>query len=203
MVTLQALFGSFYSAMYVIWGGQDLKLTPIMFGSTVAVGGVASLFGAGLAAWSIRRFGIGPACVVTSLIAAAGSFFIPLAWGGPVIGMLMLMVSQVIGDSFGTVGEIAGRSIRQTLVKPEVLGRVGGAFAMLQGVTGIVGSIIGGVLASAVIGHRETMLVASLGMTVTAALMLATPLMQLHQTVLPDAPEEAEERLDKPGEASV
>ncbi len=64
--------------------------------------------------------------------------------------MVMLMVAQFVGDSFGTVGEIAQRSLRQSLVAPHLMGRVGGVFAMAPGVTGIVGAILGGWLGGAI-----------------------------------------------------
>lgn len=71
IVTAGALFGSFYSALYIIFALKQLSLSAGMLGATVAVGGVAAMFGASLARPVIRRLGIGPAFVVTSLIAGA------------------------------------------------------------------------------------------------------------------------------------
>lgn len=184
-----AMFGSFYSALYTFYAMRVLHLTATMLGLTVAVGGVASLFGAGLTSFTIRRIGIGPAFAFGSIIAAAGSLFIPLAHGAPLLGMAMLMISQLIGDSVGTVSEIAGRSLRQTLVPPHLMGRVGGVFATLPGVTGIVGAVLGGWLGG-LIGARPTLLIASAGMTLIPMLVFFTPLIRLRDTVLPEEAEE-------------
>jgi MFS family permease len=91
--------------------------------------------------------------------------------------MAMLMIAQLIGDSFGTVSEIAERSLRQSLVAPQLMGRVGGVFAMAPGVTGIIGAILGGWLGG-VIGVRPTLIIAAAGLTLASAIGLGTPLLR-------------------------
>ncbi|HEX7761329.1 MAG TPA: MFS transporter [Caulobacteraceae bacterium] len=172
---VSALFGSFYSALYILFALRVLGLTPAMLGATISVGGVAALFGATLARSLIQRFGIGPTFVFTGAAGGLGSLFIPLAHGGPVIGMLMLMAAQLLGDSFGTVNEIAGRSLRQTQVPPELMGRVGGVFAAAPGLTGIIGAVVGGVLGG-VLGPQHTLLIASAGVIAAPALGYFSPL---------------------------
>jgi MFS family permease len=135
------------------------------------------MVGAALAGRATRRLGLGRAFVIAGLMAGAGSFFIPLAAGGPVLGMAMLMVAQLIGDSFGTVSEIAERSLRQSLVAPQLMGRVGGVFAMAPGVTGIIGAILGGWLGGA-IGVRPTLFVAAAGLTLASAIGLGSSLLR-------------------------
>jgi len=142
-----------------------------------------ALVGAALTGRVIRRFGIGPTYVATSLVAAAGSLFIPLAHGAPWLGMAMLILSQLIGDSMGTVAEICARSLRQSLVAPDLMGRVGGVFALAPGVTGIAGALLGGWLGGAV-GERATLLIGSAGLTLAAALALASPLVRRREIAL-------------------
>jgi predicted MFS family arabinose efflux permease len=175
MLTASALFGSFFSALYILYALKSLHLSAAMLGATVAVGGAAAMVGASLAGQATRRMGLGRAYVVTGLIAGAGAFFIPLAAGGPVIGMAMLMLAQLVGDSFGTVAEIAERSLRQGLVAPQLMGRVGGVFAMAPGVTGIVGAILGGWLGET-LGVRPTLFIAAVGLAAASAIGLASPL---------------------------
>jgi MFS family permease len=141
------------------------------------------MFGAGLAAPVIRRFSIGPVFVLGGVIAGASTLIIPLAGGGPIVGMAMLMVAQLIGDSFGTVSEIAERSLRQSLVAPQLMGRVGGVFAMAPGVTGIVGAILGGWLGG-VIGVRPALFIAAAGLTLASAIGLWSPLLKSPGTEL-------------------
>lgn len=185
--TAAALFGAFFSALYVVFALRVLHLSATMLGATVAVGGVAALFGAVAAGPLIRRFGIGPAFVVSGIVAGAGSVFIPLAHGAPLVGMMMLMVSQLIGDSVGTVSEICGRSLRQSLVQPHLMGRVGGVFAVAPGVTGIIGAIAGGWLGGA-IGARHTLLFACAGVTLAPTIGLFSPLVKLRDTKLAAPP---------------
>lgn len=186
IATVGALFGSFFSALYIVYALKVLHLDAGMLGATVATGGVAAMFGAGLAGRLIRRFGIGPTFVITGIVAGAGSAFIPLAHGAPFFGMLMLMASQLIGDSVGTVTEIAGRSLRQILVEPRLMGRVGGVFAVAPGITGIAGALLGGWLGGA-IGDRPALLIAGVGVTLAPAIGLFSPLLKLRDTVAPSA----------------
>ncbi len=169
ITALSALFGSFYSALYIILALKVLGLTPAMLGLTIAMGGVGALIGAVAARPIIRRLGIGRALIVTGVIAGAASFLIPLATGGPVGAMVMLMGAQVLGDSFGTVTQIAGRSLRQSVVPPQLMGRVGGVFAAAPGLMGVIGALVGGWLGGAV-GPREAVLIASAGVTLVPAL---------------------------------
>ena len=177
ITTVSALFGSFFSALYIIWAVRGLGLSPAMLGATVAVGGVAALVGAAVTPRWIRWLGLGRAYVVTNVVGTASTLFIALAGGGPVWGMAMLMVSQVIGDGVGTTAEIAGHTLRQTLVAPHMMGRVGGVFAVAPGVTGIIGALAGGGLAG-LIGMRPTLFVAALGLMSAAAIGLTSPLMR-------------------------
>ncbi len=103
MSAFSAFFGSFYSALYTVYAIRTLGLTTPMLGLTISVGGVGALIGAALAAPLIRRLGLGPAMLFTWLATSASSLFIPFATGGPIAGMAFLMVSQLIGDSLGTV----------------------------------------------------------------------------------------------------
>jgi Na+/melibiose symporter-like transporter len=185
IATASALFGAFFSSLYIIFALRQLHLSAAMLGATVAVGGVAAMFGASFAAPLIRRLGLGPVFVIGGLIAGAGSLFIPLAHGGPLVGMLMLMLAQLIGDSFGTVSEIAERSLRQSLVATHLLGRVGGVFAVAPGITGIAGAILGGWLGGA-IGIRPALFIAAAGLFLASAIGLWSPLLRTRGSVSPD-----------------
>ncbi len=175
MSAFSAFFGSFYSALYTVYAIRTLGLTTPMLGLTISVGGVGALIGAALAAPLIRRLGLGPAMLFTWLATSASSLFIPFATGGPIAGMAFLMVSQLIGDSLGTVVEIASRTLRQTALPLEVMGRVGAVFAAVAGFVGVVGALTGGWLGVA-IGSRETLLIASGGLIVAPLIGLMTPL---------------------------
>jgi len=174
VTTFSSLFGAFYSALYIIMALKVLGLTPAMLGVTIAVGGVGALIGSAAAGPAIRRLGVGPALVLTGAITGAASFLIPLAAspglpGGRWGAMAMLMGAQLLGDSFGTVSEVAGRSLRQAVTSQALMGRVGGVFAAAPGLTAVVGALAGGALGG-LIGPQATVFIASAGVTLVPAL---------------------------------
>ena len=175
-----SLFGGGFSALYVIFAIDALKLTPAMLGITVAVGGAGSLIGAALAGPAIRRIGIGPALIVSWGASAAAAMLIPLAAGGPRTAMVMLMAAQLIGDSFGTAALIYAKSVRQSLLPVEVLGRVGGAFTSGAGLATVAGALVGGELGGA-IGMRPTLIVVAAGMLLALVPLLLSPLPRLRR----------------------
>ncbi len=177
LATVTTLFGGGVSALYVIFALRFLHLTAVMLGATVALGGLASLAGAATAGWIIRRLGLGPATILTGLVAALGAVFIPAAAGGRIAGMLMLMAAQLVGDSAGTITEIASRSMRQIRVAPEIMGRVGGVFALALGLAEVMGAVAGGWL-GAVLGVRAGLWIAVGGVAAAQMVGLVSPVMQ-------------------------
>jgi MFS family permease len=89
--------------------------------------------------------------------------------------MTFLILSQLGGDGFGVAAAVLAGSLRQSLLPQEVLGRVGGAFQAVAGGTVVVGSLLGGYLATA-IGIRETLMIAACGLLIAPIIVLASPL---------------------------
>jgi len=179
-----ALFGGFFSALYMLFALRIAGLNAGMLGSTVAVGGAAALVGASLAPAIIRRFGLGRTIALTGAAAGLGNLFVPLASGAPWMAMGSLIIAQILGDSFGTVTMIAQASLRQQLTDRTLMGRVGGVFATLPGVTGVVGALGGGWL-GAVLGARWALWIACAGLLATAVYAFFTPLMARSANVEP------------------
>ena len=178
MFTLQMVFFAFFGSLYVLFALKTLHLTPAALGVTIAMGGVGALLGAVLASRIVQWLGVGPAIIVCGAVAAASYVLIPLAPADPVMGMLFLMVTQLIGDAFGVAAMIPTISLQQTLIAPEALGRVGAIFQIVRGAGFMVGAAVGGVLAS-VVGVRETLAIACAGLLVAALLPALTPLRSL------------------------
>lgn len=190
VTTFSSLFGSFYSALYIIMALKVLGLTAAMLGATIAVGGAGALIGAAAAGPLIRRLGVGPALVLTGVVTGAASFLIPLAAlpglpGGRSGAMAMLMGAQLLGDSFGTVSQVAGRSLRQAVTPQALMGRVGGVFAAAPGLTAVVGALAGGWLGGT-IGPQAAVFIASAGVTVVPALGWFSALRHRRETASTD-----------------
>lgn len=174
----KSFFGNFYAALYTLLALTTLRLTTPMLGLTVAMGGVGGLAGAALAPWLTRRLGPGPMILLTGLVGGAVGFLIPLAAGPPLAAMAMLASAQLFGDALQTVSAIGSATLRQTLLPAHQLGRAGGAFATGAAAAGVAGALSGGALGAA-IGPRETLLIASAGITAASLFVAFSPLRRL------------------------
>ncbi|HRD27284.1 MAG TPA: MFS transporter [Caulobacter sp.] len=178
LFTLQMVFFAFFGSLYALFALKTLQLAPAALGLTIALGGVGALLGAGLAPLLVRMLGVGPAIIASGVTAAAAFTLIPLAPADPVAGMAFLMASQLVGDAFGVAAMIPTTTLQQTLVAPEALGRVGAIFQIGRGAGWIVGAALCGGLA-AVVGVRETLAIACVGLLLAELLLLFSPLRTL------------------------
>jgi len=178
------LFGSFFSALYVLFAIRTLHLSPAMLGITIAFGGAGAMAGAAIAQPLASRFGIGPAIVMLAFASSAFALLVPLATGGPALAMTILIAAQLGGDSSGTAFIILAKSLRQVAVPNRMLGRVGAVFQVTSGAVGVVGALAGGALAGA-IGARATLIVAALGYFLLPLIAAASPLRRLEAIASP------------------
>ncbi len=175
-----ALVGSFFSALYVIYALKVLHLTPALLGFTIGAGGIGALAGALLAQPIARRVGVGPAIVMTLGGGAAFTLLIPLAPADPVFGTGFLIAAQVFGDALATASVILGASLRQSLLPQASLGRVGATFHATGGGLAAVGALAGGTLGG-VIGPREALLIASIGLLLVPLIGALSPLRKVRE----------------------
>jgi predicted MFS family arabinose efflux permease len=177
-----ALFGSFFSALYIFFALRVLGLTTTLLGLTVAAGGVGALVGAFLAPRLARGMGTGPAIVATAIGAALVNLLIPLAPARPGWGMAFLVTAQFFGDALGVTTWILAVSLRQTLLPQGVLGRVAATFQAVAGGLGILGALTGGMLGG-MIGARGGLLIGLCGMLVGAVVVALSPLRRYREAV--------------------
>ena len=175
MTGTNALFGSFFSALYILFALRTLHLTPGMLGVTIAAGGVGALAGAVLAPRLARAIGAGPAIALAAGAAGLANLLIPLAPATPVLGMLFLAGAQVFGDALAVTAWILAASLRQTVLPQGVLGRVEATFQAVAGGLGVCGALAGGALGGW-IGTRETLFIAVSGMLIGPLVVAFSPL---------------------------
>ncbi len=174
-----ALFGNFYGALYVLYGLDELGLSPVLVGVTVAAGGVGSLIAAPLAGRAARRWGIGPALIGTRLASAVLGFLMPLA-SGPT-AFLFLLIPQLVGDGLATISVVNAVTLRQLLSPSYMLGRVNATMHVLAFGVGPVGALAGAVIAE-VYGIRAAVWVATIGIFGgTLVLLLPSPLLRTRE----------------------
>jgi MFS family permease len=179
-------FGWFFGAIYGLYALRTLGLSTAALGLVVACGGIGGLAGAALAGPLTRRLGVGPAIVGALLIDAAVTSLIWLAGGALPLAVPLLIASQLIGDAAMTAALIAEHSLRQTITPDRLLGRVNASMSVLGQGIGTLGMLAGGALAE-LIGLRATAGVAVLGIALSGALVLISPLRR--QRELPPAAE--------------
>jgi MFS family permease len=184
------LFGSFFSALYVLFAIRTLHLSPAMLGVTIAFGGAGAMAGAALARPLADRFGIGPAIAMLAFLSSLFALLVPLAMGKPALAMAILIAAQLGGDSSGTAFIILARSLRQMIGPGRMLGRVAAVFQVTSGAVGVAGALAGGALAQT-IGARTTLLIAAAGYFLLPIIVAASPLSRLQAV-----PDPAEEPID-------
>ncbi len=168
---LMAMSMSLSATSYMIFVARDIGFATGWLGLIFALGGVGAVAGAAVAPWLGRRLGPGRAIACGLALFALGAACVPLVGAPGVAGALLLVAQQVVGDAGHTVHEVHDRTLRQTLVEPDLLARAdAGLRALGQGAT-LAGALVGGAFAAA-IGTRGALAAAAL-FAATAALFAA------------------------------
>lgn len=175
MAAFQGLFGGIFAALYVLFALKTLGLSPAMLGLTIGFGGLGALAGSFLAAPLSRRLGMGRAILAMGFAMPLISLLIPLAPAAPWVGVVVLIASQVLGDAAGVAYNVLASSFRQTRLPPAMLGRVAGAFQAASGGTLLIGAVSGGLIGG-VIGVRQALFVAAIGLAFGPIVALFSPL---------------------------
>jgi len=118
-----SISGGFFMALYTPFCLRVLGLEEWIFGVVIAMGGVGSLAGALLSRGSVRVFGLGRTLVLTSALSLICAVFIPLAQGPLVVVVALLIAHQLLSDGFSVAYVIQAVTLRQTVLRREVLGR--------------------------------------------------------------------------------
>ena len=169
-----SLFGNFIGALYALYIIRQIGAPPIFLGLLVATGGLSALLGAFLAERVIHRFGLGRTVGIGLLMYGATGLLIPLAGGSVTFSLILLFLSQFLGDVFVSVYFIANVSLRQSIVPSNLLGRTNASMQFLSQGVAPLGALFAGIL-GATIGLRFTILIGVLGVMLAGALLLFSP----------------------------
>lgn len=186
MTSAQSLAGGVFGATYMLFCLKVVGLGPALLGVAIAMGGVGALAGSVLAGWLSRRFGVGPSILGAQALFGVVGVLIAVTPAEPKSGLAFLMVSQFLGDAVAVAAMILGGSLRQTVLPPEVLGRVGATFKAAGGGFAIVGALAGGLLGEA-LGIRGAIIVGAVGLAVCPLFGLPSPLRRLREMPAPVA----------------
>ena len=178
------LFYGLINPLYVLYVIRDLRLGPALLGGAVAVGGAGNMLGSALAPAVRKRFGFGRTFIGAAVAIGLALEFLPLARGTVVVALGCLLAQQLFGDMAHATYHISELTLRQSLAPDHMLGRVNAAMRMMSLGMIPVGSILGGLLASA-IGVRATLAVAATGILLASGWLIFSPLRKMHSSELP------------------
>ena len=182
----QAFTQSMASGLIVLYVLEVLRLPSGDFGFVIIGAGVGALIGGVATPQLAKRFRRGPLLTVGAVIAAL-----------PLVGMSLTRNGYVGATLFGVTGagvmvwNVLTMSLRQALIPHELFGRVQGAYRTLVWGAIPLGSVTGGVLASA-FGIRPVYAVAGGGLFLLALVLGA--LCARHRDELADQPDESDDR---------
>jgi predicted MFS family arabinose efflux permease len=179
MALFSPLFGSFFAALYMVYGIRVLGFSPALMGLVIATGGIGALFGTKLASSLSRHIGIGPTIIACGVASSFLAFLIPLANGPLWLRVAMMMLTQFGGDAAGLAVIILSTSLRQAVLPIAMLGRTAAIFRATTGVA-VVGALAGGWLAT-IIGIRATLFVAAATYFLTPLFAIFSPLRNLRE----------------------
>ncbi|MGZ3643036.1 MAG: MFS transporter, partial [Ktedonobacteraceae bacterium] len=169
-----SLFGNFIGALYALYIIRQIGAPPIFLGLLVATGGLSALLGAFLAERVIHRFGLGRMVGIGLFIYGATGLLIPLAGGSVTFSLILLFLSQFLGDVFVSIYFITDVSLRQSIVPSNLLGRTNASMQFLSQGLAPLGALLAGILGTT-IGLRFTILIGVLGVMLAGALLLLSP----------------------------
>jgi len=171
-------------AVYFVWAYRHLGLTPALMGIVGAVAATGWLIGSASADWLRRRLGVNGATILGMAVGAPASLLIPFAPPGHA-AIPFLVLAGMLGGFGAVVYNIQQVSLRQAITPERLQGRMNASMRFFVWGTIPLGSLVGGVLATA-FGVRTAILVgACLGFLALLPILLS-PLRTLRDFPAPD-----------------
>jgi predicted MFS family arabinose efflux permease len=172
--TVSFFFG-FFSTLYVLFAIDVLRLTPLLLGGLIALGGVSNMAGALVADKLPARFPVGSILIGSTLLSGMTMLLVPLAHGPWYAAAACLGASQLLGDAAHPAYNIHELTLRQKIAPPALLGRVNACMQLLfKGILPL-GALVGGALAGR-IGIRQTLTIAAFGVLLSSLWLLFSPI---------------------------
>jgi MFS family permease len=170
-------------AVVVLFATREVGLDAAGFGLVYGLGNVGFVLGALLVGAMTRRFGVGRTFAWSSFASAAAMVLIAAAGSG--LAALLLVAGRFVGAAATPIYNVDSLSLRQARVSHAIMGRVNGTFQFLEWGALPVGSLVGGILGSA-LGPRAALMAAAACGVISAIWIATSPARRL--TTL-DAPQ--------------
>jgi predicted MFS family arabinose efflux permease len=161
-------------ALYFIFLVRTIHLSPALIGLTLATAGPGAMVGSMLSGWVRARWSAAAAIVGGLAVFALAAVLIPLATGGPVVEVAMLMVAAFLMAAGGQVCAVNVLTLRQSVTPDRLLGRANATFRFVTLGISTLGSLAGGLL-GATMGLRDALYVSVGAMFLAPLIVLVTP----------------------------
>jgi predicted MFS family arabinose efflux permease len=157
--------GMFF-AVFFLFVYDQLALSPIVAGVTLAIGGVGIVIGAVVAPKLLKRIGLGAALTVALLINGLGRLAVPASTYGP--AAILLATLWLLANLGVPIYNICQVSFRQIIVPDHLQGRMNATMRTFGYGAATLGALIGGIVGAqygiqaAMIAGAEIALLATL-----------------------------------------
>jgi MFS family permease len=176
-----------FLALFFLYATRSLGISPGTLGLVLGAGAVGGVLGSLVTGRVVRRIGVGPAFVVGCVVFPLPLLLVPLA-GGPQWAVLLALLAAEFGAGLGVMMlDISIGAIFAAVIPDRLRSRVAGAYMVVNYGVRPLGSLLAGVLATA-IGTRETLWVAAAGGCLAVLWLVRSPLIRLR--ALPGSGEE-------------
>ena len=181
-------FNYIFWALFVLYATRELDVPPGTLGLILGAGALGGVLGSVVTGRISRRIGIGPACVVGSVVFPLPLLLVPLAEGPRWVIVALLFLAE-FGSGFGVMMfDISAGAIFAAIIPDRLRSRVSGAYSFVNYGVRPLGSLVGGALGST-IGLRPTLWIGAVGALAGVLLLLPSPIPRLRD--LPE-PEDAD-----------
>jgi MFS family permease len=166
------LFSSMGLAVLTLYMVRKLGMSPGLIGLTLALGNIGFVVGAVIAARVTARTGVGRMIVASMAIAGFGSLLLPLA--SRAVPLPWLVVGSFLFSLGSPLYNINQVSLRQAITPMRLQGRMNASMRFMVWGTMPIGSVLGGLLGTA-LGLRWTLVIAGIGGSTAFLWLLFSP----------------------------
>lgn len=175
-------FSNVAFATFIVYAVRVLGLSPLEIGLTFGLGNVGGVIGALTASRIAGRFGVGPTIIGAMVLAGPGLLLIALA--PREFPIPFLVAGSFLQGVAVVVYNINQLSFRQAVTPTAMQGRMNATIRFIVWGTIPLGSIVGGIIATAV-GLQAAILVGAVGAFLAVIPLVITPVRTLRDMPTP------------------
>jgi MFS family permease len=183
---LNLAFGAFWT-VFLVYAVRILGLSPFKLGLVVGAMAVGALLGALFSHRVRNALGLGRSMIYSTIGCSMAPLVLLIPRSASLPSMLILMAAQFVYGANISSLNVNAITLRQVVTPRRVLARMNATYRMLLFGVPPVGSIIGGLLGTA-LGLRTALVIALIALTSPMAWLFFSPVFRLQE--MPGAPDE-------------